>query len=492
MAMGDYDNDGDIDLFGAQAWGYPPAEVWRNDTRTGTAQPSRVLVFSKTAGFRHESIPDCIAAIKSLGAMNNFLVDATEDASVFTPSDLSQYSAVVFCLTTGDVLNDEQQAAFEGFIQSSKGWVGLHSACDTEYDSSWYGKLVGAYFKAECCSGTLNLTTVDFDHSSTATMPANWTNQSDGAYNQFSNDPTDNGATILVTVDLGGGQTHPYSWYHDYDGGRAWYTAGGGDANAFKEALFLKHLEGGLNYAVGRMSPATPMLTSISVSPSSASVTANGTQQLTATAKDQFGNALSPQPSLIWTVSGGGTINSSGLFTAGSMAGGPYTVTATSGSLSGTASVTVTAASSFTVGETNILSTNDSGNGNLFVAQQVSLGQTATILSMSFYVTTASGNLLLAIYDATGPSGGPGALKAQTAAFTPKSGWNTQNVVSQVLLPPGTYWLAYLPSSSSLGFKMANTGSAKWYRYTYKALPSTFSSSATSGAYHWSFYATLQ
>jgi hypothetical protein len=233
-------------------------------------------------------------------------------------------------------------------------------------------------------------------------------------------------------------------------------------------------------------------LTNISVSPASASVSVNGTQQFTATARDQFGNALVPQPGFTWTVSGGGTINSSGFFTAGSTAGGPYTVTAASGGVNGTASVTVTAASTFTIGETNILSDNDNGNGNLLLAQQAALGQSATILSMSFYVATASGNLRLGIYDATGPNGGPGQLKAQTAAFTPISGWNTQNVVSQVSLPAGTYWLAYLPSSNSLGFKVVLTGSTKYYSYSYQALPATFSTSTVSATCHWSFYATLQ
>jgi hypothetical protein len=233
-------------------------------------------------------------------------------------------------------------------------------------------------------------------------------------------------------------------------------------------------------------------LTSISVSPVSASVAVNSTQQFTATTKDQFGNDLVPQPSISWTVSDGGTINSSGLFTAGSTAGGPYTVTAASGAVSGTASVTVTVASTFTIGETNIFSSNDNGNGNWLIAQQATLGQSAIILSMSFYVTTAGGNLRLGIYDAAGPNGGPGRLKAQTAAFAPISGWNTQNVVSQVSLPAGTYWLAFLPSSNSLGCKAASTGSAKGYSYSYQALPATFSTSPISGTIHWSFYATLQ
>ncbi len=280
-----------------------------------------------------------------------------------------------------------------------------------------------------------------------------------------------------------------------------WTVSGGGTISS--SGLFTAGSTAGGPYTVtaasGGMSgtasvtvTSVPVLTSISVSPASASVAANGTQQFTATGKDQFGNVMSPQPSFTWTVSGGGTINSSGLFTAGSTAGGPYTVTAASGGVSGTASVTVTSASTFTIGETNILSADDSGNGNLLIAQQVVLGQNATILSMSFYVTTASGNLRLGIYDATGPNGAPGALKAQTAAFTPVSGWNTQNVVSPVSLPAGTYWLAYLPSSSSLAFRVANSGSAKWYSYSYQALPATFSTSPMGGTYHWSFYATLQ
>ena len=235
----------------------------------------------------------------------------------------------------------------------------------------------------------------------------------------------------------------------------------------------------------------TPVLTSISVSPASASVVTNSTQQFTATAKDQFGNSLVPQPAFTWTVSGGGTIASSGLFTAGSTAGGPYTVMASSGSVSGTASVTVTAASTFTIGETSILGIGVNGIANLLVAQQVTLGQTATISSMSFYVTTASGNLRLGIYDATGPGNGPGQLKAQTAAFAPTSGWNTRNVVSQVSLPAGTYWLAFLPSSNSLAVRGEATGSLKYYSYSYGALPATFSTSPVSQTAHFSFYATF-
>ena len=147
--------------------------------------------------------------------------------------------------------------------------------------------------------------------------------------------------------------------------------------------------------------------------------------------------------------------------------------------------------STITIGETNVLSTDDAGNGNLLVSQQVSLSQSATIQSLSFYVATASGHLRLGIYDATGSSGGPGVLKAQTVAFTPTTGWNTQNVTAPVLLSPGTYWLAYLPESSSLHFRMARNGMGRWYSYNYGSMPGSYSTSPKSGAYHWSFYATF-
>src|SRR5215831_9948934 len=150
-------------------------------------------------------------------------------------------------------------------------------------------------------------------------------------------------------------------------------------------------------------------------------------------------------------------------------------------------------AGTITIGETNILSAGDGGNGNLLLAQNTTLSQPATINSLSFYVTQASGNLILGIYDASGPSGGPGALKAQTNSFTPVTGWNTANVVSPVSLPAGTYWLAHLPSSSSLAFVKGLTSgvSIRYYSYPFGALPATFSGSPSTDPYHWSFYATL-
>ena len=127
------------------------------------------------------------------------------------------------------------------------------------------------------------------------------------------------------------------------------------------------------------------------------------------------------------------------------------------------------------------------------MAQVAKLSQAATIQSLSFYVTAASGKLILGIYDATGPNGGPGALKASTASFTPKTGWNTAKVVTPVSLAAGSYWLAYLPSSNALSFLKTNaTGNCKYYSYKFGSLPSKFSTSpASCNPTTWSFYATL-
>ena len=150
-------------------------------------------------------------------------------------------------------------------------------------------------------------------------------------------------------------------------------------------------------------------------------------------------------------------------------------------------------AQSVTIGATTVWSAADGQNGNLLLAQIATLSQAATIQSLSFYVTAASGNLILGIYDATGPSGGPGALKATTASFAPKTGWNTAKVVTPVSLAAGSYWLAYLPSSNALSFVKTNaTGNCKYYSYNFGSLPSKFSTSpASCNPTTWSFYATL-
>jgi type 1 glutamine amidotransferase len=220
------------------------------------AAPRKVLVFSKTAKFRHtEGISAGIKAIKQLGAENRFAVDATEDAQVFTSENLKQYGAVIFLSTTGDVLDEAQQAAFEQYIKSGGGFVGIHAATDTEYDWPWYGQLVGAYFgshppgQQEALFKVVNPNTIATRH-----LPATF-RKTDELYNFKW---IAEGLQVLVTIDEGSyqggknGDYHPMSWYHNYEGGSAFYTAMGHDAKTFAEPLYVKHLLGGIEYALGK------------------------------------------------------------------------------------------------------------------------------------------------------------------------------------------------------------------------------------------------
>ncbi len=142
-----------------------------------------------------------------------------------------------------------------------------------------------------------------------------------------------------------------------------------------------------------------------------------------------------------------------------------------------------------TIGETSILTNSYSGIGNQLVAQQVTLSQSATIQSLSYYVSTASGQLRLGIYNNNGSN--PGTLVAETSAFTPVTGWNTQPVITPTLLPAGTYWLAFLPQSSSFAGRISYSGAGRYYGYAFGTLPPSYSTSASSGAFHFSLYATL-
>jgi type 1 glutamine amidotransferase len=152
------------------------------------------------------------------------------------------------------VLNDAQQAAFEQYIRSGKGFVGIHAATDTEYDWPWYNRLVGAYFSSHPAIQPAVVRVINKTHSSTSFLPDAWS-RTDEWYNFRNIQPT---ITVLATLDettyIGGtnGTNHPIAWYHSYDGGRAFYTAGGHTAESYREPLFLRHLLGGIQYAIGQ------------------------------------------------------------------------------------------------------------------------------------------------------------------------------------------------------------------------------------------------
>lgn len=224
-------------------------------------QKMKVLVFSKTAGFRHESIEAGQAALQKMATDKDFELTLTEDATLFTTAELKNYRVVIFLNTTGDVLNASQQDAFERYIQAGGGYVGIHAATDTEYDWPWYGQLAGAYFLDHPIEPsnvqTGKMTVAQKDHWATQGMPDEF-EKTDEFYSFRNISPNIN---VVLTIDestyIGGknGDYHPMSWYQEFDGGRSFYTAMGHTDETFSEALFLDHLWAGIHYAGGGDQP---------------------------------------------------------------------------------------------------------------------------------------------------------------------------------------------------------------------------------------------
>ncbi len=282
-----------------------------------TASPAatfKVLVFSKTTGFRHDSIPAGIAAIRQLGQQNDFAVDATEDDTKFTDANLAQYAAVIFLSSTGDPVGTQaEKDAFQRYIQHGGGFVGIHAASDSEYDWAWYGQLVGAYFKQHPAQQNALVKVEDRTHPSTQGLPAQFTRYDE--WYDFRTNPRPS-VHVLTTLDessySGGtmGADHPTTWCHNFDGGRAWYTGLGHTIESFSEANFLHLLLGGIQTAAGAVpadcsvtTPPPPTGKQIVGTQSGRCVeipnssTANGTQ---ADLRD-----CATQPNQLWTYTAG-------------------------------------------------------------------------------------------------------------------------------------------------------------------------------------------
>ncbi|MBB4912806.1 ThuA domain-containing protein [Actinophytocola algeriensis] len=217
--------------------------------------PYDVLVFSRTTGFRHDAIPAGIGLIRELGSANSFTVTATEDSARFTTANLAQYETVVFLNTTGDVLNSSQQSAFESYIRGGGGYVGIHSAADTEYDWPFYGELVGAYFASHPAIQQATVRVENRAHQATQHLSPAWV-RTDEWYNFRTN--VRSTARVLATLDestySGGsmGADHPHTWCKTVQNGRSFYTGSGHTQASYAEANFRALVLGGIRYTAGR------------------------------------------------------------------------------------------------------------------------------------------------------------------------------------------------------------------------------------------------
>jgi type 1 glutamine amidotransferase len=244
----------------------PPADSGARDATPGETDgdaadaggpapplPRRLLVFSRTAGFRHASIPDAVGAVERMGAARGWEMVATEDPAAFDDASLASFGAVLFLMTSGDVLDAAQQAALEAFARRGGGFVGVHSASDTEYDWPFYGTLVGAWFDRHPAVQPATVVVEDPGDMSTTHLSASWM-RTDEWYD-FRESPRGH-AHVLLTVDessySGGGMgaDHPIAWRHDLFGGRAFYTAMGHTSESWSEGAFLAHVEGGIAWVL--------------------------------------------------------------------------------------------------------------------------------------------------------------------------------------------------------------------------------------------------
>ncbi len=228
------------------------------------AEQFKALLFSKTAGWHHESINAGVTAIRQLGQLHDFEVFWTEDANrVMNDKELAKYKVVIFLCTTGDILNDEQQAAFERFIKAGGGFVGIHSGgADTEYDWAWFAKMVGYNFHIHPVPQTATLKVLDYNFPGMDRFAKRFLFTEE--WYEFGAPKADD-LKFLLAVDEstynthadwgarakgdGMGAFHPIAWYHEYDGGRAFYTALGHIPATYSDPNFMHHIYGGIYWA---------------------------------------------------------------------------------------------------------------------------------------------------------------------------------------------------------------------------------------------------
>jgi cytochrome c len=215
----------------------------------------QVLILAKSEFYVHESTPAAIEALEEICRKNRWRAIVADDPwEYFTEKRLPRIAAVVFLNTAGDVLNPTQEVLFQQFIQAGGGFVGIHTAVDTEHNWDWYGGLAGGRYEStsEVTDGTLKV--LVSDHASTRHMEPSWTHTDEW----FNIANLSSRVTPVLEVDEttyeGGtmGGSHPVSWYQDFDGGRAFVTTLGHTAESYANPAFLQHLEAGIRFAIGK------------------------------------------------------------------------------------------------------------------------------------------------------------------------------------------------------------------------------------------------
>jgi type 1 glutamine amidotransferase len=231
---------------------------------TGALDGAKVLVYTRNGeGYVHDNIAASVAAIRKLGAENGFAVDVSDDPTVFTIENLRQYNALIFSNSNNEAFtSDAQRLALQTYIRAGGGFVGIHSASGSERHWPWYFKLLGGTFLRHPPQQDFTVDVVDRSHPSTAFLPARWEIKNDECYYLVGLNP---GNRVLLAADLTTvtdtaraefpgemfGDSYPLAWYHEFDGGREWYTALGHRPEEYQDPTFMRHILGGIRWVVG-------------------------------------------------------------------------------------------------------------------------------------------------------------------------------------------------------------------------------------------------
>lgn len=230
------------------------------------ADKINVLVFSKTTGFRHKSISTGLKVLSDLGDERGWIITATENSNLFTPDFLGNFDVVVFLNPSLDVLNESQQKDFESFMANGKGFVGIHSATDCEYDWPWYGKLVGAYFKIHPRAQQGTVIFEDTNHPAMAPFKGMSSYRVFDEWYSFRENPRAN-VKVLARLDESSLDSvslkdqrwqmkdHPIIWYHEDGDIRSFYTGYGHAPEAFLDPKIREHIGNAIDWAAKRSVP---------------------------------------------------------------------------------------------------------------------------------------------------------------------------------------------------------------------------------------------
>lgn len=233
----------------------------------GYAAAHKLLVFhAQWSDFKHNSMSKGIEMFKSMAIKQSFDLDVTEEPTVFTDANLEQYDAIAFLLTQGNFFNDKQKSAFQNFIRSGKGYVGLHCADNTLNDWDWYNDMLGSTFKGDMWTDALPLIILDENNPSTKDLPNPWIVSQQYRKNNWFFDEYTHEFDVLIKVDpafyeghIGTGSDDwsnqsfiPYVYTHEYEGGRVWYGAMGHSGETFENSNMINLISWGVDYAFGK------------------------------------------------------------------------------------------------------------------------------------------------------------------------------------------------------------------------------------------------